>query len=39
MPHATIVNATTDCTWVKSPPSSVTRTTGSTSVLDIRKMC
>jgi hypothetical protein len=39
MPHEIMVNATTAVTCLKSPPISVTSTIGSTSVLDIRKMC
>jgi hypothetical protein len=39
MPQAIMVSATTAVTSAKSPPISVTSTIGSTSVLDIRKMC
>ena len=39
MPQAIIESATTSRTSLKLPPISVTRTTGSTSVLDMRKMC
>jgi hypothetical protein len=39
MPQAIMVRATTPRTWLKEPPISLTSTTGSTSVLDMRKMC
>jgi len=39
MPHAIMVSATTLRIWSNPPPISRTRTTGRTSVEDIRKMC